>query len=91
LDELQAAILRIKLKKLDEYQKQRQTMLANYNEALQETDLVRPVTMDNVKHAWHLLYTAERKQTGYNRIPENPKGSNRYILSSSITFAKSVH
>ncbi len=63
LDELQAAILRIKLKKLDEYQKQRQNHACYYNEALQETDLVRPVTMDNVKHAWHLyILQSENRQ-----------------------------
>jgi dTDP-4-amino-4,6-dideoxygalactose transaminase len=54
LDELQAAILRIKLKKLDEYQKQRQNHAHYYNEAFQETDLVRPIALDNINHAWHL-------------------------------------
>ncbi|ABI68027.1 DegT/DnrJ/EryC1/StrS family aminotransferase [Syntrophomonas wolfei] len=54
LDELQAALLRIKLRKLDEYQKQREDHARYYNEALQESDLQRPAAMDNLKHAWHL-------------------------------------
>ncbi|HBQ25255.1 MAG TPA: transcriptional regulator, partial [Syntrophomonas sp.] len=54
---------RIKLKKLGEYQKQRHNHAHYYNEALQETDLIRPVTMDNVNHAWHLyILQSENRQ-----------------------------
>lgn len=74
LDELQATILRIKFKKLNEYQKQRQNHAEYYNEALQETDLVLPATMDNIKHAWH-LYTLQS---------ENRRSITEYLTSKEI-------
>lgn len=54
LDEIQAAILRIKLRKLHENQNQRQDHARFYNEALKDTKLIRPVSRENIKHAWHL-------------------------------------
>ncbi|HBI72822.1 MAG TPA: transcriptional regulator [Lachnospiraceae bacterium] len=54
LDEIQAAILRIKLKKLDAYQNQRQEHVRYYNQALRDTGLIIPATMADVKHAWHM-------------------------------------
>ena len=74
LDELQAAILRIKLKKLDECQKQRQDHARYYNEALQETDLVRPAAMDNIRHAYHL----------YILQSENRAAITRYLNSKGV-------
>ena len=54
LDEIQAAIIRIKLKKLDQYQNQRQDHVRYYNQALRDTGLIIPETMADVKHAWHM-------------------------------------
>ncbi|MGI5912505.1 MAG: DegT/DnrJ/EryC1/StrS family aminotransferase [Syntrophomonadaceae bacterium] len=54
LDEIQAAILRIKLRKLDEYQLQRHSHANYYDEALKGTEFIRPVAIDNTKHAYHM-------------------------------------
>ena len=54
LDEIQAAILRIKLRMLDEYQLQRHAHANYYCEALQGTEFIRPVAIDNTKHAYHM-------------------------------------
>ena len=74
LDEIQAAILRIKLRKLHEYQNQRQDHACFYDEALKETELIKPVKQDNIKHAWHL----------YILQSENRKAVTEYLNSKGI-------
>lgn len=74
LDEIQAAILRIKLRKLDEYFQKRQDHASYYNEALKEANLIRPVKMDNLKHAWHL----------YMLQSENRSAVTEYLASKGV-------
>ncbi|WP_263408471.1 DegT/DnrJ/EryC1/StrS family aminotransferase [Terriglobus tenax] len=54
LDEIQAAILRVKLPHLDRWNQQRRECAALYREALQEIDeIVLPVTAEGRSHVFH--------------------------------------
>jgi dTDP-4-amino-4,6-dideoxygalactose transaminase len=55
LDELQAAILRVKLRRLDEWNDRRRTLAARYLAGLAETGLVLPPSGGGLAPAWHLF------------------------------------
>jgi dTDP-4-amino-4,6-dideoxygalactose transaminase len=54
LDTMQAAMLRVKLPHLDDWNAARRVHAARYEEALAGLPLVRPVTRPGVEHVWHL-------------------------------------
>lgn len=54
LDEVQAAILRFKLKRLDDCIEKRQKLAQHYNEQLSATGLVLPKTSVNNTHAYYI-------------------------------------
>jgi dTDP-4-amino-4,6-dideoxygalactose transaminase len=56
LEELHAAILRVKIQKLDEWNRRRETLAARYQSAFAQTGLTLPVLRPGARHAWH-LYT----------------------------------
>ena len=55
LDELQAAILRVKLSRLDEWNEKRRRLAALYKELLEHTDVVLPFENTHARHAYHLF------------------------------------
>jgi dTDP-4-amino-4,6-dideoxygalactose transaminase len=55
LDPLQAAILGVKLKYLDEWNRRRTRLAAIYLEELSGADLALPMTIPAVESAWHLF------------------------------------
>lgn len=55
LDELQAALLRVKLSKLDEWNLKRQKNASLYLEKINGSGLQLPVEFGDVKSAWHLF------------------------------------
>ena len=55
LDELQAAILRVKLSRLDEWNEKRRRLAELYKEILEQTDIVLPSERTYAKHAYHLF------------------------------------
>jgi len=61
LDEMQAAILRIKLKYLDEYNTKRREIAERYNALLKDTPLTLPREAPNRRHVYH-LYVVRSKQ-----------------------------
>jgi dTDP-4-amino-4,6-dideoxygalactose transaminase len=61
LEELHAAILRVKIQKLDEWNRRRETLAARYQPAFAQTGLTLPVVRSGVRHAWH-LYTIRHPQ-----------------------------
>jgi dTDP-4-amino-4,6-dideoxygalactose transaminase len=63
LDELQGAILRVKLKYLDDWNRQRQQIAAQYSEGLKGTgDVILPSTIPGASHVYHvyMICTAHR-------------------------------
>jgi len=62
LDEIQAAILRVKLKHLDKWNEKRRRLAVLYDELLADSAVVRPVEKDYAKHVYHLyvIRTKER-------------------------------
>ena len=53
LDEIQAAVLRVKLRKLDEWNAHRTAHALIYNQALAGGSVMAPVTMAGNQHTWH--------------------------------------
>ncbi|MDQ0255345.1 dTDP-4-amino-4,6-dideoxygalactose transaminase [Evansella vedderi] len=63
LDELQAAILRIKLKHLNEWNKLRQQKAAIYSKHLQDLELIVPFNHPDVRSVYHLyIIQSEKRQ-----------------------------
>jgi dTDP-4-amino-4,6-dideoxygalactose transaminase len=55
LDPLQAAVLRVKLRYLDEWNERRRIVSVKYKSGLQNTNLSLPATLENVDAVWHLF------------------------------------
>lgn len=54
LDTLQAALLRVKLRRLDEWNRKRRAHADLYAELLADVDVSRPSTRAGAEHVWHL-------------------------------------
>ena len=61
LDPIQAAVLRVKLKHLDEWNGRRARLARQYSEALADTDLILPHVPEWAEPAWH-LYVVRSKE-----------------------------
>jgi len=62
LDEVQAAILRAKLKHLDRWNERRRMIANQYNSHLEDTDLVLPTEKEYAQHAYHLYVVRHAKR-----------------------------
>lgn len=64
LDELQAAFLRVKLKKLDEWNRRRTVIADRYLERLgEQTSLALPTLDSNCNHVWHLFVVTHAERS----------------------------
>lgn len=63
LDELQAALLRVKLRKLDEWNLRRAAIAKTYTQQLNGSDLVLPVVPSYADPVWHLFVVRSVKRT----------------------------
>ena len=61
LDELQAAVLSVKLKQLDRWNDQRRAFAAQYDEGLKDTSLKLPYALPGYRHIYH-LYVVETEE-----------------------------
>lgn len=67
LDELQAALLRVKLRRLDEWNARRCQLAARYLEALQSCDLILPLVPPGIQPNWHLFVVRTPKRDELQR------------------------
>ncbi len=75
LDNLQAAILRVKLKKLNRWNEKRLSHALLYNKHLENTPVITPKIFDAYKHVFHLYVI---------RVKQRDKLS-KYLLSKGIS------
>lgn len=68
LDPVQAAVLRVKLKVLDEWNARREKIAASYTEALTGTDLVLPVVPSWAEPVWHLYVVQSSRRVTLQQI-----------------------
>ncbi|MDR3529115.1 MAG: DegT/DnrJ/EryC1/StrS family aminotransferase [Rhodopila sp.] len=68
LDEVQAAILRVKLPYLDRQNARRATIAAAYTEALASTPLAAPAQRDGASHVFHLYVTRSRERDRFQAV-----------------------
>ncbi|MBS7530676.1 DegT/DnrJ/EryC1/StrS family aminotransferase [Hazenella sp. IB182353] len=79
LDELQATMLRIKLRFLDQWNDARREKAAFYNEALANTPLITPFADDDRKHIYHLyILQAENRDEMMHYLKEKGIASGVY-------------
>ncbi|SDY16826.1 dTDP-4-amino-4,6-dideoxygalactose transaminase [Evansella caseinilytica] len=68
LDEIQAAVLRIKLKYITEWNNRRREKAAIYSEELQGLDLNLPAELPHVRHVYHLFVLQSKKRQGLGKF-----------------------
>lgn len=79
LDEIQAAILRIKLKHLDEYTENRRSISHKYIDALKNTSLVMPTETEGGKHVFHLfILQSENREEIESKLKEKGIATGTY-------------
>lgn len=62
LDEMQAAVLRVKLRYLDEWNEKRRKLAKLYDALLDNTDIVTPVEREYAKHVYHLYVVRHKRR-----------------------------
>ncbi|MEN6576144.1 MAG: DegT/DnrJ/EryC1/StrS family aminotransferase [Phycisphaerales bacterium] len=72
LDEMQAAILRVKLRYLDEWNERRRKSAALYDDLLSEVGVGTPVELPHVRHVYHLyVIRSKNRDALQRRLSEN--------------------
>lgn len=85
LDEIQAAVIRIKLKYLDEYNKRRKEKALLYNSLLKDVPLKLPVEGKKMSHVYH-LYVVRSKERDKLQEFLNKKG-----IGTGIHYKNPAH
>lgn len=62
LDEVQATVLRVKLKYLDEWTEKRRKIAKQYSNFLKDADVVVPMEKEYAKHVYHLYVIRNKKR-----------------------------
>ncbi len=84
-DEIQAAILRVKLKHLDKWIEMRRKNAKLYYELLEDCDVIKPIEKDYNKHVYH-LYVIRVKQRQKLMGHLNSKG-----IQTAIHYPTPIH
>lgn len=64
LDEIQAALLRVKLRYLDQWNEQRRAKAHRYKKELEGTGVVCPAEKEGSRHVYHLFVIRSKKRNG---------------------------
>lgn len=71
LDELQAAVLRVKLRRLDDWNAKREELAKYYNELMKNCNIVLPRESEHSKHVYHLyVVRSGRREQLQNHLME---------------------
>jgi len=85
LDAIQAAVLRVKLRHLEEWTQKRRRNAKLYNELLKEGGVKTPLEMEYAKHVYHLYVIGTEEREGlYVRLKENG-------ISTAIHYPLPLH
>ncbi|MTI67733.1 MAG: DegT/DnrJ/EryC1/StrS family aminotransferase [Firmicutes bacterium] len=91
LDEIQASILRIKLKYLDIWNQKRKEIAMYYNEKLKNTSLTIPYVSQDVKSVYHLFVVqSNKREKMINFLNEKEISTGRYY-PTSLHLQKAYH
>jgi dTDP-4-amino-4,6-dideoxygalactose transaminase len=72
LDEIQAAILRVKLPKLDEWNERRRKTAKLYSDLLEDINIATPIERGYAKHVYHLYVITHKERDGIkNHLMKN--------------------
>ena len=79
LDEVQAALLRVKLKKLDAWNKRRNEIANRFINEIDNDEIVLPVTLSERTHVYHIFgIRCERRGELERYLSENGIGTNKH-------------
>lgn len=79
LDEIQAAMLLVKLKYLDLWNEKRRKNAYLYNELLKDTDVIMPYEIEDIKHVYHLyVIRAKNRDSLAEKLKQNGIASGVY-------------
>jgi dTDP-4-amino-4,6-dideoxygalactose transaminase len=84
-DNLQAAILRVKLRYLDEWISSRRNLALLYNKLLLNSDVVTPVEPADCRHAYHLYVIRTQNRDGLQLYLKE------HGIGTAIHYPKPVH
>lgn len=85
LDEIQAALLNLKLPLLDKWTDERRKIAAYYNENLKNTSFITPYEDENTKHVYHLyILQSEKREEAVKFLKE--KG-----ISTGVYYKVPMH
>ena len=85
IDEIQAAILNLKLKFLDKNNNKRRKIASIYNKELKNLDLIIPTTEQNSEHVFHLYVIRTKKRNQLIKFLKRKK------INTSIHYPYPVH
>ena len=85
LDEMQAAILRVRLLRLDEDNERRSQIAALYDQALGGVDIHLPTKISGTRHAYHQYVIRTHNRADLQTFLEN------YNISTAILYPQPVH
>lgn len=85
LDTLQAAVLRVKLRRLDEWNQARRKNAQLYDELLASTEVIRPEEASYAKHVYHLYVVRVQDRGGLQQYLQS-KG-----ISTGIHYPIPIH
>lgn len=85
LDEIQAAILRVKLKYLPEWNEKRRQWAALYDQLLKDLDVILPKTKDYNRHVYHLYVIRVKERDAFRANLE------KHGIETQIHYPKPVY